>query len=418
MRLSLKLAAACAAVTAVPLTLASIFVLRQVSSHAGRLIIEQLESNSRAAESIYQKRLDEMSSAAQRLADEIAIHGAIESSGSARARLQDLLSRARDELSLDFLIVADPARRCLARHNDMPAAGESLSNPIAEKALSNGSRMQAFAVAGCHVESGELLARLWLDKVAQVQREDGSTLNEALMIEAGAPIFSAGKCVGVVLIGQMLNSYYYARPGGNPLQTSLVAEIRQKLYPEAEAGAGALIALGDTIIASSMLNPSATEPLLNGRRHDPALAVETLRAGPRSYTIAWQPLKSLDGSVIASLGVAVPSSEIEGKVTALRTKVAVIASLAVLAAAVSGFIFGRALSSRIGALARAVRSMSVGELSLAVRTRPAVCNTYEARSLMRRVLLWLRQDEIDHLADQLDQMRESFKQAIERLRRR
>jgi HAMP domain-containing protein len=413
MRLSYKLAAACAVVTAVPLSLASIGILRQVASHVRGLADEQLRSSSRAAESIYEKRLDEMSSAAQRLASEIALRAATKGGGAAaRAKLQDLLSRARDELSLDLLIVADPARRVIARHNDMPAAGESIANPVIEKAISNGSRMQAFPVAGCNIESGELLARLWLDKAASVQRDDGSTLNEALMIEAAAPIFSATEFVGVVLIGQMLNSYYYAHPGGNPLQTPLVTEIRQKLYPGLEDGAGALITLGNTIIASSVHDPSATGPLLNGRRCDPALSLEAVAIGSRSYRVAWQPLKSLDGSTIGAIGVAIPLSEVSSGLMAMHTKIVLINLLAALVAAISGFLFGRALSSRINALTKAVRSMSVGELSLTVQDRS------ERGSSVRRSFIRLWRDEIDCLAEQLDQMRESFKQAIARLRRR
>jgi HAMP domain-containing protein len=83
---------------------------------------------------------------------------------------------------------------------------------------------------------------------------------------------------------------------------------------------------------------------------------------------------------------------------------AIIAAGAVLVLGLSGLLIGRALASRINSLSEAVGRMSVGELSTTVKdisangSRPA--------------------DEIGRLADQLEQMRESFRQAIERLRKR
>src|SRR5205807_6165495 len=119
-------------------------------------------------------------------------------------------------------------------------------------------------------------------------------------------IFSGGRLVGLVLIGQMLNTYYKPRSSANPLQTPLVAEAKEILFREAEQNSGAVIALGRAIVASSV---ASREPALTGVLRDTSQQEETLAASERDYTVAWQPLKALDGSVIGSIGVARPASK-------------------------------------------------------------------------------------------------------------
>ena len=76
----------------------------------------------------------------------------------------------------------------------------------------------------------------------------------------------------------------------------------------------------------------------------------------------------------------------------------------------AGFLFGRALSMRIGELTDAVKRMSVGELSTVVQAQDPLLPGW--------MPIFIAQDELNRLAEQLDQMRESFRQAIERLRKR
>ncbi len=71
MRLSEKLGAVCATAALVPLFIASLIVLPQVSSYSRRQAIENLQSDARAAAGLYEKRLVELRGAAQRLADDI-----------------------------------------------------------------------------------------------------------------------------------------------------------------------------------------------------------------------------------------------------------------------------------------------------------------------------------------------------------
>ena len=421
MRLSLKLGALCAAAAFLPLFIIPLIILSEVSAHARRHALEQLRSEARAAASLAEKRLIEIRAAAQALADEIANRALVSSDNldrnnpAAWARLQDLLPRAQNENSLDFVIVTDPLGRVIARQNDRPAPGETLlaagdQNPIAERVIAGGN----LPVASCVIEHDERYTRLGLDRIAQVRLPDGSTIDEALIIEAGAPIFSSGRFVGVVLIGQMLNTYYKPRASSNSLQTPLVAEARQTLYRNGEEDAGAVIALGAAIVASSVPADSAREsagglPLI-GAFHDSSKTEETFRNGARSYSVAWHPLKSLDGTAIGAIGVARPARELEGTADTVRTTTILIAAIATLAAGGAGFMFGRGLGARLDDLKQAASRWSLGELSTPARDRDPFLARWIPPEFLR--------DEINELAQQLDQLRESFRQAIERIRKR
>src|SRR5262249_61849828 len=125
MRLRIKLGVICAVAATVPLIALSILIVRQSAAAARSGKVDKLEAEAQAAESVYEKRLIEMRSAAQGLADEIAVKLLLEQGTSGRSAgppraLQDFLARARDELSLDFLIVADASGQVIARHNDAP----------------------------------------------------------------------------------------------------------------------------------------------------------------------------------------------------------------------------------------------------------------------------------------------------------
>lgn len=421
MRLSLKLGALCAASAFVPLIIISFIILSQISAHSRRQALEKLRSDARAASSLCDKRLIELRAAAQSLADEIANRALVSSdnldrdNAAASARLQDLLPRAQTESSLDFVFVTDPLGRVIARHNDKPVPGETLlgasdKNPIVEKVIAGGN----LPAASCVIESGERASRVGLDRLAQVRLADGSTIDSALMIEAGAPIFSGGRFVGVALIGQMLNTYYKARAGSSPLQTPLVADARQTLYRNDEENAGAVIALNKAVVASSLPPDSSREsgggPALVGTLHDTSVTEETFESGAQSYSIAWQPLKALDGTVIGAIGIARPAHELEDAADGVRTTVFLIGGVASLLAGAGGFMFGRGLGARLDDLKEAANRWSVGELSTPARDRePFVARWIPAESM---------RDEVNHLAEQLEQMRDSFRQAIERIRKR
>jgi methyl-accepting chemotaxis protein len=254
------------------------------------------------------------------------------------------------------------------------------------------------------------------------------------MIEASAPIYGGGRFAGIVLVGQMLNNYYKVRAGANAIQTPLVTEIKRTLFPTLESDSGALAALGDTIVASSVHTGAGAEPLLNGLKHNRAMAEEIIDSGQGDYAVAWQPVKSLDGSEIGAIGVAVPAKALDSSASQVKGVLVAAFVLAVVAAAAAGFWFGRSISSRIAVLTEAVNRMTVGELSAPVRDNGRHIETGPVGQALARArlkaLTWfggaeantsnsaMDGDEIGDLAEHLDQMRESFRQAIERMRRR
>lgn len=417
MRLSLKLGALCAIIAFLPLLILLIVVGAKISGDANERAMDQLRTDARAAFSLYEKRLIELRASAQMLADEIASRALVSAenldkgSPAALARLQDLLPRAQSEASLDLVVVTDPLGRVIARQNDRPVPGETLlapgdKNPVAERLIVTGNQ----PVAACVIERGERYARFGLDRIAPVGLQDGTTTDEALMIEAAAPIFSGTRIVGVALIGQMLNTYYKPRPGASSLLTPLVAEIRRTLTREGEEDAGAVIASGRVIVASSIPPVDTAAPVLTGAIHETAKAEEEFRQGNREYKVAWQPLKSLDGSSIGAIGVARRSFEFEGPASSVRMTILVFTIVATLLAAGFGFWFGLMLGARIDELNEAAMRWGLGELSVLTKHR----NPILARWIPDRFL----RDEVDRLGGQLDEMRESFRQAIERMRKR
>jgi HAMP domain-containing protein len=422
MKLSEKLAAFCAILAALPLMVAAIFTVSALSSNARQQALEQLKREARSAAGTYERRLDAMRATAQQIAVDVSNKALVSNEGgegnspNAWARLQDMLPRAQNEFNLDFLIVADTTGRVIARHNDKPGTGESLTsgedkNPIVEKVISDANLIRNVALAAALIESGERLRRLGLDSLAQVRSGSEVRTGEALMIEACAPIFSAGRFVGVVLIGQMLNNYYTARTGASALQTPLVAEIRQLIQPAPDQQAGAVIALGETIIASSVFaSATGDKPALLAAPHTPAAGEEIIEEGGRNYALSWQPIKALDGAPLGAIGVAVLADEIGSLGASLKFTLMLITLLAALLAGAAGYLFGRYLSLRLNALTDAATRMSVGELSAPVRDENLSGKPWLPDFLLK--------DEVSQLSFKLDEMRESFRQAIERLKKR
>jgi HAMP domain-containing protein len=408
-------------------------VYHQVSSVSAARARQTLEAYSRAARSIYEKRSAELLTAAHRVADEVIeraiVGGANERDPAAAwARLQDMLPRAQNEMGLDFLLITDATGRVVARHNDRPSPTESVSgpdykNPLMDAVMTEARQRRNSPAAAAVVEQGEFLVRVGLDRIAQVPRDDGSKLDEALMIEAAVPIFVAGRLAGAVLIGQLVNNLYKTRPGASSLQTPLVAEIRQTIFRGSDVETanvgGGLVSLGDTIISSSV-PVSASSPntgaevALRGLRRAGG-AEQVLGDQNGQYRVAWQPIKSLDGTAIGSVGVAVPADEQTQLARGVATAFLIVGVIGALVAGFAGYLAGRLLGSRLNWLTDAAGRMSVGELGTPIADlsrplgRPPLGRPWFA-SMMR--------DEISRLAEQMDEMRESFKQAIERLRKR
>lgn len=424
MKLSQKLGAFCALVTALPLLLISLFALSAFSSYSHSQASEQVKKEARAAAGLYEKRLEELRVAAAQLAADIANKALVNSeagsaeSGSAWARLQDMLPRAQNDFNLDFLIVADPSGRVIARQNDKPASNELIASAaaaggkslLAERVITEGIQLRHTVQAAAAVEEGETLKRLGLEHLAQVRLAGEVRSDRALVLEACAPIFSAGRFVGVALIGQVLNNYSEGRVGANSLQTPLVAQARRLLYGSGETPSGVLIALGNVVIASSLPAPVAGEkPVLLGVTRQAEQAEEVLTENAATYLVVWQPIKTADGATVGAIGAALDEAAIASPGAALRLTLFGVSLLATLLAGAAGFFIGHKFATRVSTLTEAASRMSLGELSAPIRD--------DAFSEERRFGEFFL-DEINQLTYQLDEMRESFRQAIERLRKR
>jgi hypothetical protein len=144
--------------------------------------------------------------------------------------------------------------------------------------------------------------------------------------------------------------------------------------------------------------------------HDPSKAEEILSQGSRTYVVAWQPLKRPDGTPIGAIGVASPVAKLTGAGEKVRATLLVIGSIATVLAGAGGFLFGRFLGVRVDELREAASRWTVGELSVAARDHDA--------SGTNGLLGFFKRDEIAVLSGQMEQMRLSFRLAIERLRKR
>lgn len=422
MRLSEKIAALCAGVVLITVAIILIISFRQFSSYWQERSASQLQNNARAAAGLYEKRLAELRSAAQKLAVEIT--GRIVASSEAteaernqaRAQVQDILSTAQNELSLDFLIVADLSGRVLVKHNDQPSANETLlgennKNSVADRVLAEAKFGRIFPAASAVIESGERLAQLNLTQRAKVEGRNGQGVEDALMLEAGAPLFTSGRFFGLVLVGQIVNNSINPRPGAASLQLPVEVETRQLLNGNSDAGV--VIAAHNTIIASSIASAAdrdSAKTSLVGTRCEATGKEEKITVGDLSYIASWHPIKSLDGSDVGAIGVMVRESEYLGPAGNLKTVLILIAMAAVILAGAGGFLFGMQLGKRVNALGEATSRMAVGELSRGVEDPLAPS--------VSRLPAFLSRDEISRLTEGLDEMRESFRQAIERLRKR
>ncbi|MEW6127662.1 MAG: hypothetical protein AB1757_11550 [Acidobacteriota bacterium] len=424
MKLSHKFATLCAIAAGLPILIILAVALYSLSSSTNLQIDERLKKEAQVALSVVEKRRDGLRSAAQQLAVDVANKALVSSDNQATdaqqawARLQDLLPRAQNDFNLDFVLVADPTGRVIARHNGRPMAGETIGdasakNPLAEKVISDGIQLRNAPQSSIVVESGERLAKLGLEQLAQVQAMGDSgkvKVTDALMVEAAAAIFSNGRFVGMVLLGQMLNNYLVAKPGANDLQTPLIAEARQTLQLDKQSGQGVIVAYNNVVIASSLTSATGNTGLLNGADLKSIQADVLEGEGGRPYAFALQPLKSIDGATVGAIGVAYSTDSISGSGSGMKFLLAGIGLLMTGLAGFAGYYLGNNLAMRVNTLIEATDRMSVGELSAPVRDDAAI-----GKPVLPEFLL---NDEVAKLAIHLDDMRESFRQAIERLRKR
>src|SRR5262249_15068727 len=149
-----------------------------------------------------------------------------------------------------------------------------------------------------------------------------------------------------------------------------------------------------------------------------------LASSGQEYAVSWRPIKSMDGAEIGAIGAAVPAGGANVTDVSLISTLALATVGTALLVGLAGSFLGSSVSRRLAVLSDAVSRMRVGELSTAVRDSGGLpswvpgAGTKPTNGLHQgNGSLPEARDEIEELAENLDRMRESFKQAIERLRK-
>src|SRR5262249_46668191 len=112
-------------------------------------------------------------------------------------------------------------------------------------------------------------------------------------------------------------------------------------------------------------------------------------------------------SMIGSVGAAVAESDLRTGVS--FTRLLIPGLIGALLAGALGYFMGSTLASRLKRLSTAASRMGLGELSAPVR---------DDAFLKKNLPAFLFKDEVANLGKQMDDMRESFRQAIERMKKR
>jgi methyl-accepting chemotaxis protein len=395
----------------VPLLLTAVAITFQSKSVIENSAKQGIEKDARMAEKILQARQKLLREVAEKTAQQIATESLIDSAqaptnatsalgnpqqaaqqsqADGQRRLQKLLETRVGNDAVDFAAVLDTKGKTLMRHNGKPDGGESMSenalvrqsrNKLEEKGSSN-----VFAEAVLESvlkEDRETLKRFGLDQQAAVPGGDGS----GLMIEAVAPVVTGANHLGFVVVGLLVNNAKQER--------SVANEIKQTLYQNLPTEAISVILLDTLTVASN--NPAAVGAKLGSESlKDGVASTNVIRND--GYFTAFKDIKDPDGRSIGRVGVGLTESYVGQPLRYALLSIAVATLISLVGGVVMAIFLSQRLTQPIIRLTEAANRISLGELDDAI----AVASD----------------DEIGQLAESLERMRISLKQAIERLRRR
>ncbi len=401
----------------IPLSLSGISILFLVRSSIDSNARKSIEKDARLAEKIFNSRRQVIKEISQNLAQAIAAENLLESaqtpanpsspSGDAAAtaqqsqvrglkRLQELLERRAADV--DFIVVTDISGRVLLRSNGAPTPGETMKdNPLVLDTLNKLESRQPEAVAAATQaspvkEDAEVLKRLGLDQQAKMRTSDGQELSTGLAVEGVAPITAGESRLGLVVAGLLVNNAREDR--------SVPSEIKRALYPELQDKAATSILLDQVIVSTTFPNEGQAARGLQLKRKLPSDKPEayTDLVGNTEYRTAYMPLKSVDSKIVGYVGVAIQESYFSEIVNTVLYLIIGIVLFFLAVAVGAAAVISQRLTQPIIQLTEAADRISLGELDVAITTSTG--------------------DEIGKLAESLERMRTSLKQAIERLRRR
>ncbi len=372
-----------------------IVIISAIFSYVGIRFIEDrvvTEAQNRVAESlsaageIYGNELHGVQQVARLTADRLFLKDALHGVNAARAAA--VLGGVQRQERLDVLVVTDARGRVVWRPANPSRVGDDRSqDPLVAAALAGSA-----SVAATQLGPAGDVRREAPDLVVREYGPD----SVAMLLAAAAPIVDAGRRLGVVYAGLVLNG-----------RMELVDRIKQGIFSDAEyegrpVGAATLF-LHDWRIATNVLNPEGVRAL--GTRAEPDVyrtvvqegrrwVAGTLAGGER-YIAAYRPLKSIGGANVGMLGVGLletPYLDLKRRSTLLFLAITLTGTVLTI-----GLSYGLAqwLSVPLRDLMAAARRLAHGDLSAKVPT-PAVAEIAELA------------ESFNHMADALRQRDEKL----------
>jgi methyl-accepting chemotaxis protein len=401
----------------VPLGLSALIILQQLSSFTNERSTERIKSDARVAKSIFDKRRENVQSAAQSVAQSIAANrGAAaapqppaagqEPAPSAPARgMQDALKNAQAASSVSFVAYLDPRGKVVAQHNGA-GVGDGMyfaNNVIVKDVINQAQTRTPEARSGVVVEE-----QAAVDAINLTDRAKVGDVGKGLFLEAAAPVMSGDSLQGVVLLGQLVNNDVDVSESAP--QKSIVNEIKETLYRDMREEGSVIIAMtdgGSNTIVTTNLPAGSQGGVVVGRRvadaggtfEAPSYNEERFPSG--DYVTSFVPIESVStagASTIGRIGVAIKEDWFTSIVRRVQWTILVVTIVALLMAIAGAVYAAQRLTRPIEELTEAANRISLGELDVPIAVQS--------------------DDEIGTLGESLDRMRISLKQAIERLRKR
>lgn len=389
----------------VPLLLSAVIIIQIVKSNISKQSAESVEKDARVAEQLYRNRELGILQIVQNASQAISGQGLLDlasapprASGTTQRiseeggrRLKELIKSTVQAGRIDFMIVTDNEGNIIAPSN----TGAIKDNPLFQAIQNSVTAKKLDALSSSVKESAESLKLLGgeeFSKQAEVKGE-GRLISDGLVVEAAAPITSGGRLSGVVIAGLLINN----APGNQ--DKAIVDDIKNKLYIDIVSLAGASVALGDTIVATNLpiqqgggIGKRITAPTSD----KPKAGSETF--ANEDYQTAYVPIKDINSQVLGRIGVEIRQSYFNGIISSIQITIALIVAFFLLLALGAAVYAAQKLTKPIIELKEASEKISLGQLDEAIQFKS--------------------DDEIGQLAEALERMRISLKQALDRLRAR
>ena len=393
----------------IPLLFSALVIGYIVKSSIDDQSAQSMEKDARVAEQLYKNRelliIQVVQNSAQSIsaqglfdlaqapsgADPKSATGRVQEEGN--KRLAGLLNNAQQAGNIDFIVVTDSKGNIIARQAEGEANGSISDNPLIVSVQNAVTASRTYAQSSSVKESGEKIKLLAGEKLAQRAeiKAEGRSITDGLVIEAAAPITNNnGRLLGIVLAGLLVNNA--------PQERAVIEDIKTKLYPSLPDSSGASITLNDVIVSTNM-------PI----QQNGALGKRTTVAGDvpktsteifnnEAYKSAYVPIKDSSNQVIGRVGVQVKQSWFNAVLNKVLLIIVLIVLVFILGAIGVAIYAAQKLTKPIMELTEASNNISLGKLDESIQIKS--------------------DDEIGQLAEALERMRISLKQALDRLRSR